>query len=359
MRSKILYIPNESRDGRERGPRAALSRLLAAGLISDARVFSYRRRLEESGPSIVFRCLEKTVEDFQPTILLIQHPAKTGLLQHHWRRLRELADFKLILHEGDAYDLIRKRPPAELLAAASCSDVAFSVGESRQAAYLRRAGARDVRWVPSVFNADDFGARRIPLDRQFDVVMIANESSSRFPLMSIPGSRSRIKLAGLLERRFGSRFALFGNGWSGSSAMGPIPYLSQEQVVQSAWITANWDHYPNEKKSFSDRLPIALASGTVHVTSSHPGYDELFHKDLGFIYHEDSPEAIVDRATDLIAKNPKAQLTELASIGRAYAHSKFRQDDNIVELINAGGGGISRSEARNAWNLGVPPLDEL
>lgn len=359
-RSRILYMPNEHGSGRQRGPRLALAQLLKAGLVDEVSIFSYRLRLQSDSNSATFAALLDTVRLFKPTLVLVQHPAGTGLHSHHWAQLRKIRDFSLLYHEGDAYDRLRKRIPPEVKSLAASADISFSVGASRQLQYFRRAGSRDARWTPSVFNPHDFGSRPISkTPREYDVVMIANESSSRLPLMSMPGSHGRVRLVQALERRFGRRFAIYGSGWRGPSAKGPLDYLDQEQVVRSAWVSTGWDHYPLEARFFSDRLPIALASGTVHVTSTHPGYENFFPRDLGFLHHERSVEGVLKRIEQVISTNDRSQLLQHMREGQQFAHRNFRQDDNLVQLLNAGGAQINAAEAADSWHLPVTAIDQV
>ena len=74
-----------------------------------------------------------------------------------------------------------------------------------------------------------------------------------------------------MRRRFGAGFQLYGGGWPRGWTRGPIPYRSQAEVVRSARVMVNWDHYPCTADYASDRLPIALLAGRPHVTTAHPG----------------------------------------------------------------------------------------
>jgi len=328
-------------------------------MIEDVQANSYLWRLDGASRSSVFKDLLTQVRDYSPTILIVQHPAGTGLLHAEWEQVRDAGNFQMIYHEGDAYDNFRKRVPPEFRATAAAADVSFSVGASHQLRLLQAAGSKDARWTPSVFNPRVFGVRKIAKRRDLDIVMIANESSSRLPFKSIPGSRRRSELVRALTQRFGKRFAVYGRGWRGPSARGPLDYSDQEEAIQSAWISTGWDHYTAESKFFSDRLPIALASGTVHVTSSHPGYSDIFAKDLGFIYHERSVRHIVKRIERLFSSCDDGAFIREMTQGRQFAQTYFRQDDNFVGLLNAGGASINVTEAKAAWNLEIEPISQL
>lgn len=356
--TRVLYLPNEAGDWRQGGLRSAFAKLTAGQIIGDVRIFSPLWRLR-NGESNVFGQLAQLVRDFQPHIVLVQHPERSELYARHWRELRRLADFTLVLHEGDLYDRWHRPAPRELRSVATQADVAFSVGGSAQLDFLRRCGALDARWVPSAFNSDQFGHTPLPLERPFDVVLIGNANGSRIPLRSMPGVRQRAQLVAALAERFGKRFAVYGRGWTGPSAQGPIDFLDQERAVQSGWITASWEHFTTEARSFSDRLPIALASGTIHVTSTKPGFDEVFPLDQHFLHHENTVDKIVQRAAMILGDTSPSQRGEAAAAGRRFALEHFRQDDNLVTLLNAGGAGINLARAAQAWESTAAALVEL
>ncbi|WP_104192018.1 glycosyltransferase [Cryobacterium sp. Y82] len=356
--SRVLYLPNEAGEWRQQGLRLGLARLAAGQLIGDVRIFSPLWRLQ-NGESDVFGQLAQLVHDFQPHIVLVQHPERSELYGRHWQELRQLAEFTLVLHEGDLYDRWHRPPPRELRSAAAYADVAFSVGASAQLDFLRRCGVPDVRWVPTAFNSDQFGHAPLPLDRPFDVVLIGNANGSRIPLHSMPGARERAQLVAAFQKRFGKRFAVYGRGWTGPSAQGPIDFLDQGRAVQSGWITASWEHFTTESRSFSDRLPIALASGTVHVTSTKPGFDDVFPPGQQFLHHEPNVSEIVHRVAAILGTTSPGQRMAAAAAGRQFAFDHFRQDDNLVTLLNAGGARIDPARATEIWKIAAPALHEL
>lgn len=294
---------------------------------------------------------------FRATHLLIEHPGSGMLPPSTFAALRELVP-RFLVDEGDLYDPFRKRFPASLRAAARLSDLVLLPGISRQAQWYRAMGARRIEWLPSGFNPHDFGSAAITGTREFDVVMIANDSRSRIPGWSMPGSARRVKLAEALMRRFGGRFALHGDGWPASYGATPIPFLDQEKSLLRAKVSVNFDHYPSESRSFSNRLPIALASGSVHVTSSHPGYDEIFPTaaTARFFAHARPVSQIIDRVDALLEQLDSASLVERGLEARRFAHARFREDDLLVRALRLGGAQIREDDAKRAWALPVESM---
>lgn len=359
---RVLYIPNEHAHHRQEGARSGFAKLSASGLLSEVRVYSFLLRIREGeGFNSVFRGLCALVSELRPDVVLIQHPGGTGLLSDHWIQLRKISPFTLVYHEGDAYDRWRKVLPPEAKAAAQSANLTLTVGASNQMSILSRAGARAMRWTPHSFDPMRFGMEA-PIqvqEKEFDVVFIGNSVRSRMPGRSIPGVRDRHRLVAEMSKRFGRRFAVYGKGWTGATAQGPIAFADQERAVRSGWITANWDHYPAEAMYFSDRLPISLASGTVHVTTRHPGYDTVFPEETPFLHFTNRVADVTKRCSQLLdSLTPEAHQKAIVQ-GRDFALTSFREDDLLVEWLNAVGARIDPAAASEAWGLPVPMISEV
>ena len=48
-------------------------------------------------------------------------------------------------------------------------------------------------------------------------------------------------------------------------------------------MSANWDNFPHHESYASDRLPISLLAGRVHITSMHPGVNHYGGEDIGLV----------------------------------------------------------------------------
>jgi hypothetical protein len=347
---RILYLPNEPGDFVQRGSRRTLGGLLDAGLIEDVRIVSLLRRVRVGdGPAERARLLQ-VVQDFKPTIVLLDKPYGTGLRSEHIRAWRSVSDFVFVVSDMDAYHWWSKPLSRDSKALAPLADLVFVPGSSLLVRNYRRAGASDVRWRPHTYDPGTFGRLEITGDTVTrDVVMIGNLVRQRLGrLRTIPGAFDRGRLADALNKEFGSRLGLFGAGWGESIGLGPLPYFEQEMAIRSAWVTANWDHFPAEPDYFSDRLPISLASGTVHFTTWHPGLDERFGE-LPFLRlvrrWQEMPAAI----RSYLESTSPADRIEHAKQARAFVATRLRQDLAIVELLNAGGAGIAQAAAKEAF----------
>ena len=115
--------------------------------------------------------------------------------------------------------------------------------------------------------------------------MIANRNRGRIPGSAVPGAWRRAQFAKLLERQYGSRFALYGHGWEGNSSWrGPLAFDEQGEANRSAWVSASWDHFPSIANYTSNRAPISLASGVPHVSNYRPGFELMYPPGSGLFW---------------------------------------------------------------------------
>ena len=346
---RILYLPNEPGDFVQRGPRRALGGLLDAGLIEDVRFVSLLHRVRVGdGPAERARLLQ-IVREFKPTIVLLGKPAGTGLRSRDIQAWRSVADFKFVITDMDPYHWYFKRLSPDGRALAPYADIVFVPGSSLFVRNYRRAGAKDVRWNPHTYDPSSFGRLEITAETvTHDVVLIGSLIPSRFGrLRRYPGSVDRGRLAAELKHQFGSSSAVFGTGWAEEIGSGVIPFHDQERAIRSAWVTANWDHFPAEPHYFSDRLPISLASGTVHFTTWHPGFDELFGE-LPFLRLVRRHTDVVHEIRSYLESTSPAERVEHARQARVFAAAHYREDILFTEMLNAAGARIDPTAAKRA-----------
>ena len=368
-RPRILYLPNELGDVIQRGPRRALGGLLDAGLIDDVRIVSLLRRVQAGDGPAERASLLNIVQEFKPTVVLLDNPKFTGLGSRDIRAWRSVSDFAFILSDMDANHWFYQPLRRESRALARHTDLVFVPGSGEMIRNFRRWGARDVRWRSQAYDPDSFGRLDITGDSVTrDVVMIGSFHGPRrlAQLRRVPGLIGRARLVAGLEHEFGTQFALFGKRWDESIGfgpmpsaeqekalrsawLGPLPPLAQDEAIRSAWVTANWDHFPAEPDYSSDRLAVHLASGTVHFTTWHPGYDERFGE-LPFLRlvrrWQEMPAAI----RSYLESTSPADRIKHAKQARAFAASHLRMDLAVVDMLNAGGAEINPVAAQEAFH---------
>jgi hypothetical protein len=125
-----------------------------------------------------------------------------------------------------------------------------------------------------------------------------------------------------------------GQGWKGEPyCRGPIAFNDQEKTIRSAWLTINWGQFDEIAMYSSDRLPISLASGVLHITNYQRGYEHLFPGAKG-IYFVHSPAEALDVA-DLLLSYPRERLLEIGSEGVAYAKENLNATKVYADIVNA------------------------
>lgn len=350
---RILYVPNESGDFRQLGFRRPLANLSRAGLIAEVSVFSLQWRIHNGGDAEQHRrALIERIREFQPNFVLMQHLGSTGLTLNHFRAMRAAADFEFVYHEADPYSRFLHPLPRPAQAAGRAADVTFTVGSGVFAENFRRAGSSDIRWASHVFEPDRYRFAPVSTDlvREHDIVVVANRNTPRF--RGHPNWRDRIEFVALLQERFGDRLAIYGRGWSGVGARGPVDFSRQNEAIRSAWVSANWDHYAHEPDYFSNRLPISLASGSIHATTSHPGYDSLFPESTQeFLIHNRSPTGLLDDIEYFLSTTSPVDRIQAGIRGQEFAYKDFRQDDQLVRFLNYRNVRVDPSAASEAWDL--------
>lgn len=354
---RVFYIPNETASNSQVGIRRAFAAYKAAGHL-DVMVFSMLRRVQGGSVDEQRVLIDEAVARFQPTHILLQHADGMGLTPTNFRNWKRSSDATIIYHEADPYGVIRNRTPWETLQAARHSDVTLLTGSSSFAFKFRVAGARDVRWIFQGYDSGSFGRPPSNQVKTVDAVMVANRGHSRVPYMGHPGSADRTRFVRLAQQAFGRRLALYGNGWTGASARGPVDFWGQGQKIGEAWISMNWDHYPRERGYFSNRLAISLASGSVHFTTWHPGYDEYFPAGRQFIQWARSPEELISKASDYLDSSSVDQRRRDIQAGMEWAHDNLRQDDLLQALLASGGVALPRKILGADRNASTEPMTE-
>lgn len=337
---RLFHLPNEAQLGFQVGPREAFTAMLAGGELTAYEAFSFLHEAQRDGVPACLDAMLQRVAAFAPDLIVWQHvgsfPVDAALLQ----RLRAVAGAALLVyHEGDVYGRRVKPLPTPVRALAAEADVVSLVGLGELAELFRAHGARRIVYSPHSFDSQrsdrPWSLQTTP--RSLDALMIGNRVTSRLPWRSLPGARERRDLAVALQRRLGARFAVYGANWGQlPCARGPLPFDRQEAAIRDAWVTVSWDHFDQVPYYFSDRVPIALAAGVVHVTNRQPGYEQIFPADCGLL-HASGVEAVADTVCELLSR-PREELVRLGARGRNFARerlSALRVYRDLVRCVTA------------------------
>ncbi|WP_370328372.1 hypothetical protein [Euzebya sp.] len=267
----MLLLPNEVDDSPgqvQRGPRDALAALAADGRVDAVEVVSFLQ-VRAADPDGWADHLVDVAEGFGPDVIVWQHVEEGPLPTSLPARLAAVSSRPLLVYQdGDAYGVLRKPIPPAMATVVAAADLVLAAGGGAIARAYRRAGAARVRLMPPVVDARFAGGWEPSDARPDEVVMIASRVATRVPAIpALPGGLSRDRLVRGLHRAFGAGFALYGRGWDSPSARGPIAYTEQHRVLRDGWVSVGWNHFPRAAFAASDRLPIAMSAGVVHVTN--------------------------------------------------------------------------------------------
>lgn len=297
---------------RQHNGRSGFEALVGKKRIGQLEIFPYIEHLEASPDMRAFsERLCAFVEKFNPDIIFAQHVGGRGIPEEVWSSIKGRAR-TLVYHDADPFTLFTKRIDRSMRSIMKSSDLVLGcgLGAFRQAFMVH--GAKRFGYVPHCFDRVRFGHGRPELvQKKYGALMIASRVKARnLPITFFPGARTRARFAKVMEERFGEAFAIYGTCWEGlKSWKGYLHFSEQENEIMASKFSVNWDHFDDVPYYFSDRLPISLAAGVPHLTSWHPGYDEIFKSCRG-LYWAKTPEDLADCAEWMLSRSNDVLLEE-------------------------------------------------
>jgi hypothetical protein len=134
---------------------------------------------------------------------------------------------------------------------------------------------------------------------------------------NFPGTELRERVAIKLHASFGTDFALYGQNWANlrlkSSYKRSMPFYAQNGVYNGSKVVISVNHFNDLERYVSNRQFIAMATGTVTVSSYIPGFEEYFTHGKDSLWFKTTDEC-VDLCTYCL-QNPE----EADKIGREGA----------------------------------------
>ena len=258
---RLLLVLNDASDGHHDDIHRSLTELRGESALEDFIVYPYIAKLNGGlKPSEVVSEVEDLANSFAPDAILWAHPSSLPVDERVVSRLRGLRSRPVLgCLEGDLYDRLHKPLPKNLRRLARACDVVFVIGYGRFVNRLVKNGFPAVLYVPLWADDSRFDlGMSDPGAATYDAVLVGNYWPSKIPFKTMPGAVQRARVVSLMEREFGDRFAVFGQGWAGPCARGPIPFDQQTLAYHMGRVAVGWDNLI-VPLSFSDRLPIAMA----------------------------------------------------------------------------------------------------
>ncbi|MFF1342953.1 hypothetical protein ACFVYT_34625 [Streptomyces sp. NPDC058290] len=314
----VLQISNEPEPS---GPRTRFARAFED--LADAGLLRYACAVPAAGDQL---------PSSRPDLVFVQSPQSYPWTNRHVRKwLRTAGEPPVVVWEGDAWGGLTKPLRGRNLAWMRAAVEVFSVAAGGQAAMLRRACGRPVRYVPHVAPLHLLAAPRGPEPAAGGVTLVGKRLTY-LGIELIPDDRERALFVAELRKVAGPRLAVYGTGWRGPCARGPVPFPEQLTVMEGALISAGWDRYRKHTGYFSDRLPIAMCAGRVHVTSRQPGLGWLPGPDRG-LHLMDTPRAAAGRVRELLRRDPEELLVQGRWMSE-WARARLTERQALLHMLS-------------------------
>ena len=276
---RLLMITNQTSPEGHAGFRETYERM--GGIGASVRFVTPTATAFTQGHDASLAELMKAGQEDRRDVILVASPS-TFSHDRGWvdRFLRCAGNPVVLYYEGDSWHRWAKPINASMGAWLTAADTVFAVAREPRTAFLRRRGAKQVRFIPDTYCHVIFANAETtdPLDNAavcVDALVIGGGRARWGHVSRVPGAVQRARLVRRLQRQRDVSLALYGAGWSGRGARGILPYRDQATAIRHGLVAVNWDHFPNHESYASDRLPISLLAGRAHLTAAHPKCDWL------------------------------------------------------------------------------------
>ena len=326
---RLLYLPNEGHgNGRQEEGRAGLAELLDGGELASLEILPFWEHLERAGSAAAFhRELLEAARRTAATVVLWQHPTTFPVDRGTLDAIRALPSRPIVVYdERDPYYGIRKPLPSGGRSLALGADIISSSGLGRELTSFPHSSRRKIIYSPTCVQKSIVLEERVGTAPDAGwITMIASLDRYALPVISMPGTRQRLRLADSLYERFGKGFRVYGGGWpSRPYVQGRLPYDEQVERILESSVTVAWDRGEGHWGYFSDRLPIAMLTGVPHVTNEKAGFDVLFRNGIDLWFSH-----TVAGITELVAYLMSLPVSERRRLGA-------QQRDHAMANLTAG-----------------------
>lgn len=231
-----------------------------------------------------------------PELIVFFHIAKFPITKEIVNELKSLRTKPIIIYdEGDMYGGIAKPVTKSMKIMFRNCDIVSIRGLGKWANYIRKYN-KNIIYTPhhadiARFDKDDLRSKK----HEIEIILIGNKIKPRLLsfIRRLPGALNREKLIFALGKAFDNRFNVYGHGWDKSSYYkGPVDFQKQIDYYKKSLITVAYEHYPEIPYYFSNRLPIALLSGSIYICHYHKGYEKIFKEGEFMFFFKKNREAI-------------------------------------------------------------------
>lgn len=354
---RLLYLSNETKEGDQRARRKIFSDMLMTGRLEALEVYPYRVVGQADGWMKMMLKLLQVATEFLPTGIYWQGMTVGDIDDGIMEKLKALRSRPVLCNEnGDVFGNFWVRPhPKVLPKLCRHMDVTFNSGLGREARYLKREGAQRVYLMPHGYDDVSFGDP-FPEDYhpEFDVVMIANATRPRKPFASMPGIKARDSLVKALDHVFGSRLALYGQGWGSlRCARGPVSFFKQHEAYRNARVGVGLPNFFDIDYYESNRPFNAVGTGIPYVSGYSSRFDRILADGVHCFYFR-----TVDEAVDIVRRVVSLPEEERLAFGKVAAdyvrsrHTVRQRMEIIVTTLER-----AREAARTGASFPEPLYD--
>jgi hypothetical protein len=344
----VLHLSNQHTCNPQEGYNRAFGRLNDDGLLVHVPIAPYAL-LRDRDTESAFRELRRIAREAAPDLIFVRSPQTFPWTAADVRKLlNDVGSPRVVFHEGDAWGG-RKPVLKRTMAWLAHADAVFSVAVGEQATLLGQHTRSPVRYSPNMLSNQlvDEDTGPVP-DIEQSTVEVAHVGNCyvRFGVFErVVGARDRLRLIRGLRSVPDCRVALYGRGWRGAAARGPVPFDRTTAALRHARITVGWDHYHHYTGYFSNRLPVSMYAGRVHVSSRPPGVGWLPGPEGG-LHLVDTPREGIDRVRDLLRCDPR----ELHTAGLRARNWVRERLTNLHALLYMLGGDLALpAPPENPW----------
>jgi hypothetical protein len=332
---RLLFVVQGHNEQDQIGYTSAARQLLAEGVLANLTFFSpFQDFAQRKSWEDTWKALIQAAKESEPTCIFFQffnyHAEAIATLI---KGLESLPSKPLIMTSyGDPFssNLLIPHPPSSFMHIARAADLNFQTTMGRCSDYLSRNAIRHIVFCPHGFCQKRFSPSPSELDtkRSFDISFVGSRNISKNPLSTLfYTGRRRHALVSLLQKDFGTRFAVFGRGWeSFPSWQGPVPYANQIAAIRKSELF--FGGYPGSRDLLyqSDRPWIALISEVTFIDWDVSGLSWMLQNREDW-YPVSTPSQMINQIKFLLSQDRKLlqEKAHLAALRAASRHSQYHR----------------------------------
>ena len=274
-----------------------------------------------------YNAVATAIDQFQFDILVIWSPKNFPETRDKFEELIDKLRGRPIYYwEGDPWSSTGIKSWTEQMKWwAQESKLIFSVAKEPHTTMFRSTSDAKIVFIPQTYCHIQFReaelTQPLSLVQSKSVVMIGSQTAKIPFVYGTPGSGIRFLTGISLKLMLGRDFQLFGNNWPRGFSAGKVDYAQQANLIRKFSMSANWDNFIHHESYVSDRLPISLIAGRVHITSSHPGENYYGSEDIGLVQVRGLGEML--RRVDEIRAFDPVRLSHMGLEAHKWARNRF------------------------------------